>query len=169
MWSPGKPKANRMANQETSSERLASWTIKNMPVEARLEAVALAARAGLAMAQWQVHAIRVMAQLEAAPEPAPVGIVARRAGPIVVPEAAPAMSVPHAAELLRETRAAFQAAGLPMPAKLATAAAALSMTAMREAKLSSQARARAAKPGKTRGPTEMENGQTLSLEHNPEV
>jgi hypothetical protein len=159
-----------MDNHESSPASVANWTIKNMSVEVRLEAIACAARAGLSVAQWLAHAVRTQAQLEAGPVAPSIAAVPRR-GPVVV-AAEPASDAPplsHMSKLLRETRASFQAAGAPLPVAIAAAAAALSLTMLREAKQSSRARSRAAKPPKTEGPTEIGNGQTLSLEHSPEV
>lgn len=145
---------------------LAHWTIKNMPVETRQEAVACAARAGLSVAQWMVHAVRTQAQLDAGPPPP---LVPRKAPIALAPDPADGPALPHLTELLRETRAAFQAASLPLPAKIANAALSLSMSAVREAKQSSRSRARARKAPASDAATDLANGKTLSLEHNPEV
>jgi hypothetical protein len=153
-----------MDNEEIPRVALANWTIKNMPTEVRLEAVACAARAGLSVAQWLAHAVRTQAQLEAGPvAPAP-----RRVSPIAIAAEAPDMPpISHMSEFLRETRATFQAAGMALPATVAKAAEALSTNLLRVARRASQTRARAARPAKTGRPTELENGQTLSLEHDP--
>jgi len=158
-----------MDNQEPSRRDLANWTIKNMPVEVRQEVIACAARAGLSVAQWLVHAVRTQAQLEAGHSLVPLAPSPPPPPARLTPEAPEAPSLSHMSELLRETRASFQAAGVPLPPKVAAAAGALSLTMLNEARQTSRARARAVKAPKPERPTEIGNGQTLSLEHNPEV
>jgi hypothetical protein len=160
-----------MDNEAQSHIALASWTIKNMPVEVRQEAVHSAARAGLSVAQWLAHAVRTQSQLDsgmALTPPAPAALPAPPATAAPVLET-PALS--HMTELLRETRNAFVAAGLKMPEKIAAMAGTLTVTVMAEAKQSSKARAKAAR-GAKEAPPALEgpaNGATLMLEHTPEA